>query len=338
MTSKQASQAGLNRQAGLKSALHPRNQHRQPYDFDVLTKASPELAPFVLLSRQGRQTVDFSDPRAVKQLNGALLKHHYAIEHWDLPEGYLCPPIPGRADYIHHLADLLARVNGGEVPRGRGVQGLDIGVGANCIYPIIGSREYGWRFVGVDIDKVAVEAASLILSANSGLKKLVRCRLQAQPGSIFAGVVKPDEQFDFVVCNPPFHRSEQEAQAGSRKKVRNLSVSRGRAALPRPDNQTTATLNFGGQRHELCCEGGERAFIGRMIEQSAAVASQCLWFSSLVSKHEHLAELYRDLKRAGVAQSVTVKMAQGQKISRFIAWTYQDPAQQAAWRERRWRS
>ncbi len=330
MTSNQASQVGL------KSGLHPRNKHRQPYDFDALVTASPELAPFVVLSRQGRQTVDFSDPRAVKQLNRALLTHHYEVEHWDIPAGYLCPPIPGRADYIHRLADLLAEANGGDVPRGRGVQGLDIGVGANCVYPIIGSREYGWRFVGTDIDKVAIESASLIAASNRHLKKLVRCRLQSQTDAMFAGVVKPGEQFDFVVCNPPFHCTAQEAQAGSRQKVRNLRAAQGNAGPARADNATATALNFGGQRHELWCEGGERVFVGRMIEQSAAFANQCLWFSALVSKQENLAALYRDLKRAGVTRSVTVKMAQGQKISRFIAWTYQDQAQQSAWREARW--
>jgi 23S rRNA (adenine1618-N6)-methyltransferase len=43
------------------------------------------------------------------------------------------PSIPGRADYIHYIADLLAESNNGIIPRSWD-QGLDIGIGANCIY------------------------------------------------------------------------------------------------------------------------------------------------------------------------------------------------------------
>ena len=116
-----------------KSGLHPRNRHRSRYDFPALIASCPALAPFVKPNAWGDVSVDFADPAAVKMLNRALLQHFYGIEHWDIPADYLCPPIPGRADYLHHLADLLATSNGGEIPRGKGVAILDVGVGANCI-------------------------------------------------------------------------------------------------------------------------------------------------------------------------------------------------------------
>jgi 23S rRNA A1618 N6-methylase RlmF len=49
---------------------------------------------------------------------------------------YLCPPFLEETDYIHYIADLLASSNNGIIPK-HAVQGLDIGVGANCIYPIM---------------------------------------------------------------------------------------------------------------------------------------------------------------------------------------------------------
>jgi 23S rRNA A1618 N6-methylase RlmF len=52
---------------------------------------------------------------------------------------------PGRLDYIHYIADLLQKQQRYH-PKGHTVQGLDIGIGANCIYPIIGNAEYGWSF------------------------------------------------------------------------------------------------------------------------------------------------------------------------------------------------
>ncbi len=67
-------------------------------------------------------------------LNKALLAAHYDIEYWDIPDTYLCPPIPGRADYVHRVAELLdVEVKGKYVHHK--VRALDVGVGANCIYP-----------------------------------------------------------------------------------------------------------------------------------------------------------------------------------------------------------
>ncbi|RTY85461.1 DUF890 domain-containing protein, partial [Staphylococcus aureus] len=91
-----------------KSELHVRNLHRSRYDFPQLIKTCPELAPFVRLNPYNDLSIDFSDPQAVKMLNKALLKHFYGIQYWDIPQDFLCPPIPGRADYIHYLADLLS--------------------------------------------------------------------------------------------------------------------------------------------------------------------------------------------------------------------------------------
>ncbi|WP_250894715.1 RlmF-related methyltransferase, partial [Aeromonas dhakensis] len=192
---------------------------------------------------------DFADPAAVKALNKALLALHYGIQHWDLPAGYLCPPIPGRVDYLHRVADLLAE-SAGKVPIGKGVRVLDVGVGANCIYPLLGAREYGWRFVGSDIDPVSVKAASLLANSN-GLGSQIECRLQGRAGDIFQGIVAPRERFALTLCNPPFHASLAEASKGTERKLRNL----GKEVKDKP------VLNFGGQKAELWCEGGEAAFL-----------------------------------------------------------------------------
>jgi hypothetical protein len=109
----------------------------------------------VARNRYGTESIDFANPAAVKALNQALLKKFYDIAHWDIPPGYLCPPIPGRADYIHHVADLLAGEHEVAIPRGPSVAVLDIGIGANCVYPIVGCHDYGWQFVGTDIDVFA---------------------------------------------------------------------------------------------------------------------------------------------------------------------------------------
>ncbi|MCJ2369239.1 23S rRNA (adenine(1618)-N(6))-methyltransferase RlmF [Aeromonas dhakensis] len=302
-----------------KSGLHPRNRHQAPYDFAALCLRTPELQPFVFVNPYGASTIDFADPAAVKALNKALLALHYGIQHWDLPAGYLCPPIPGRVDYLHRVADLLAE-SAGKVPTGKGVRVLDIGVGANCIYPLLGAREYGWRFIGSDIDPVSVKAASLLANSN-GLGNQIECRLQGRAGDIFQGIVAPRERFALTLCNPPFHASLAEASKGTERKLRNL----GKEVKDKP------VLNFGGQKAELWCEGGEAAFLAAMINQSRAFAEQCLWFSSLVSKKENLPAAKKALTRVGARQVRVLEMAQGNKVSRVLAWTFFDEAGCREW-------
>lgn len=311
------------------AGLHPRNRHRGRYDFAALTAASPALSMFVTTAQGREASIDFGDPAAVRALNQALLKSQYGIAHWDLPDGYLCPPIPGRADYLHGLADLLATSNAGAIPYGASIRALDIGTGANLIYPLLGHREYGWRFVGTDIDITALRAAEAIADAN-GLRKAIELRHQPDPQRVFAGLLRDDERFDLTLCNPPFHASAEDAARGSERKWRNLGKA---PTSPRAD----ARLNFGGQSTELWCSGGEAAFVRRMIRESAQIADRVYWFSTLIAKSEHLADVRKQLQQANAQDLREVRMAQGQKQSRFVAWTFLDAAQREAWRAARWR-
>lgn len=316
------------RPGGQKTQLHPRNRHRARYDFPALVAALPALEPFVGPNAWGDVSLDFADPQAVKMLNRALLKHHYGIEHWDIPAHYLCPPIPGRADYLHYLADLLAQDNQGDIPGGQHVAVLDIGVGANCIYPIIGHCEYGWRFTGTETDPVALGSAKSIVAMNPLLSRHVRLRRQHNADAMFNGMIGATARFDATLCNPPFHASAQEAQAATRRKLTNLGKS-APTAIP--------VQNFGGQANELWCEGGELRFVGAMVAQSVAYGKNCLWFTSLISKHTTLPALYQAIEQAGAEDVRTVEMAQGQKVSRFVAWTFLNEGRRARWAEERWR-
>ena len=130
----------------VKEKLHPRNRFRAGYNFRRLMTRHAALVAFVGPNAYGDLSIDFANPDAVRALNQALLKDAYGLDTWDVPAGYLCPPIPGRSDYLHYLADLLAGGSRLEASRRRTVTVLDIGVGANCIYPLIGAREYRLAF------------------------------------------------------------------------------------------------------------------------------------------------------------------------------------------------
>ena len=319
------------RPSSTQTGLHPRNRHQGRYDFAALTAASPALSSFLVNTPGGEASIDFSSPAAVRALNRALLKTQYGIAHWDLPEGYLCPPIPGRADYLHGLADLLAAApadgtHAEVIPRGSSVRVLDIGTGANLIYPLLGHREYGWRFVGTDIDIAALRAAEAIADAN-GLRKMIELRHQPDPARIFDGLLRDDEVFDLTLCNPPFHASTADAARGNERKRRNLGQ--------RDAAGTEARLNFGGQSTELSCAGGEAGFVRRMIRESADIPTRACWFSTLIAKSEHLADMRKQLQQVAAQDVRVVAMAQGNKQSRFVAWSFLDAAQREAWRASR---
>ncbi|NWB89654.1 23S rRNA (adenine(1618)-N(6))-methyltransferase RlmF [Pseudomonas agarici] len=310
-----------------KASLHPRNRHQGRYDFPQLIKGCPELGKFVILNPHGKQSIDFADPAAVRVFNRALLKAFYGIQHWDIPTDFLCPPVPGRADYVHFLADLLAESNEGNIPRGAAVSVLDIGVGANCIYPLIGHSDYRWQFLGSDIDTTALAAAKAVVQSN-GLNKAISLRQQGNPKHILSGLLESTERFELTMCNPPFHASLDEARSGSRRKWRALGKADPKRKLP--------VLNFGGQSAELWCEGGEARFVTQLISESPPLANQVLWFSTLVSKASNLPAIDVALKKVGAVESKVVEMSQGQKQSRFIAWTFHNKAQQQAWARQHW--
>ena len=282
--------------------MHPRNRHQDCYDLKALTKATPELSAFVKINEHGIETINFSDVIAVKTLNKALLKTQYGIEHWDIPDEFLCPPVPGRADYIHTAADLFKDF--------KNLRVLDICNGANCIYPLIGVKEYEWSFVGSDVNIKALKNAQEIID-NNKLNEKIELRLQKEDKKIFTNIIHTSDKFDLTMCNPPFHESREEALSGTLRKWKNL----GKKNLGKK-------LNFGGQDQELWFPGGEKAFISQMIVEGRYFKNQVKIFSVLVSKEKNLPPLHNLLKSHG-ARGHVLEMGQGNKKSRLLYWSYQ---------------
>ncbi|APW65850.1 23S rRNA (adenine(1618)-N(6))-methyltransferase [Poseidonibacter parvus] len=304
-----------------KKGLHPRNPHNKRYDFPKLIKSLPKLGDYVFENKYDELSIDFANADAVLVLNKALLAHFYNIKSWSIPSGYLCPPIPGRADYLHYIADLLAQYNDNEIPKGSNIKGLDIGIGANCIYPIIGNSVYDWSFVGSDIEKESIDSSENIINSNASLKGNIECRLQLNHDSIFTGVIKEDDRFDFTLCNPPFHKSQKDAEIGSKRKVQNLTKK----------VVEKASLNFGGKNNELWCKGGEVAFVKAMIKQSKKYSKNCFWFTTIVSKKDNLPFIYDELDKIKPEEYDTIEMQHGQKISRIVIWTFLSKQEQENW-------
>ena len=304
-----------------KSKLHPRNKNRNLYNLESLIQCKPSLANYIKPNKAGNPSIDFSNPEAVKILNKALLHHYYGVEYWEFPDANLCPPIPGRVDYLHYIADLLRVNNSGEISKNN-ITCLDIGMGASCIYPILGVTEYDWNFIGSDIAEKSIANAKNIIASNPQLKGKIECRLQNNPTQIFKGIIATNEKIDVTISNPPFHASKEDALKGTRRKIKNLSGKKEK----NPD------LNFAGISNELIYKGGEFAFIGNMIKESMMFQNNCLWFTTLVSKESNLKGIYKLLDKAKVAEFKTIKMGTGNKISRIVAWTFLSTEAQNQWR------
>lgn len=289
-----------------KIELHPKNKHRGQYDFERLVECYPELSKYLKQTAYSNTSIDFFNPNAVKALNKSILKCYYNINFWDIPPNYLCPPIPGRADYIHYAADLIAGADQSKVSC------LDLGVGASCVYPIIGNAEYGWSFIGSDIDQQALASSQKIIEKNASLNGKVELRLQLNNTQLLKGVIKKNESIDLVICNPPFHASAAEAKKAATKKLRNLSKKK----------VETPLLNFGGQQNELWCPGGEFQLVKNLIHESSQFSENCKWFTSLISKSQHLKPLLAELEKVNPTKVKIIAMQTGNKISRILSWSF----------------
>ena len=309
-----------------KSRLHNRNKNKERYDLNALLVSNPELADYVKPNNIGEDSIDFTDPIAVKLLNKALLNHYYGIKNWDFPDIYICPPVPDRADYIHHVADLLCENNFGTIPTGFKVTCFDIGVGASCIYPIIGVTEYGWYFIGSDINPYSIVSAQNIVNSNPSLAGKIELRFQEERKDVIYGVIDKEEQIDICICNPPFHASPEESEKSSRRNVNILSSKK----------VESPTLNLEGISDELICEGGEYKFILNIIKESRNYLKNFLWFSTLVTKNSNVKSIFEKLKQSGAKSIRTIPMGTGNKSSQIVAWTYLTKEEQADWRKERW--
>jgi|TARA_B110000285_G_scaffold52492_1_gene59729 23S rRNA (adenine1618-N6)-methyltransferase len=285
-----------------KPGLHPRNKHKNGYNFDVLTKHNNNIASLTTKNDYGTVTIDFSDPKAVKELNVTLLEVHYGIKNWNFPDENLCPPIPGRVDYIHYVSDLLAESSITDK-----ITILDIGTGATCIYPLLGAKEYDWNFVATDIDLDSLHIAQDIITDNNFDAKII-LRQQFDEANILKGIIEKGDSFSAVICNPPFYKSETEAKGANVRKSRNLG--------------TNAVRNFAGNNNELWYPGGEKAFLHNYLYQSSLYKDTSVWFTSLVSKKETIKSLQKSGEKLKVKEMKVIPMHQGNKVTRIVAWRF----------------
>ncbi|MGB6268613.1 MAG: 23S rRNA (adenine(1618)-N(6))-methyltransferase RlmF [Olleya sp.] len=294
--------------------MHKNNKHTDDYNFDQLATAYPNLEPHIFTNATNKKTIDFANPKAVKALNAALLKEHYNINYWEFQDHFLCPPIPGRVDYIHLVADLLERSKLTE-----NITVMDIGTGANCIYPLLGTSEYGWDFIGVDSNEEAITTAQNIVDQNH-LQDKIKLRQQRDATHVLEGVLNEKDKVTVTMCNPPFFKNEADALAATKRKLKGLG---------KPTDEMVR--NFAGQAHELWYKGGEKAFLHTYLYESSLQKTQSFWYTSLVSNKDNIKTINQSLKKLGATAVLTIGMNIGNKKSRIVAWTFLSEEQKQNW-------
>ncbi len=278
--------------------FHKNNKHNKGYDFDFLVNKNQNLKIFITKKFE-KTTINFSDPKAVKELNKSLLKAYYGINYWEFPDDNLYPPVPSRVDYLHYLSDMI-------MPNKK-IKVLDIGTGASLIYPLLGVSAFDWNFVATDIDKQSLKSAKKIITKNK-LSDKIELRFQEDKLHILEGIIQKNDSFTFTMCNPPFYKNILEAKQSNEQKNKNLDLKNKR--------------NFSGKINELCYEGGEKAFIHTYLYESSKFPKSSQWFTCLVSKKENVKSLQTSAKKLNVAQFKIIPMQQGNKITRVVCWSF----------------
>ena len=163
--------------------LHELNPYNQrTVDFVKLASKYPETFG-KFFAKNGSQSFDWQDASALRCLTETLLNDDFGLDVV-LHPSRLCPKLPNRLNYLCWLHDLFEHVNST-----KRIHVLDIGVGANAVYPLLGNKLFGWRFTGTDIDADSIAWASknvLKTKIESNEVKLLHVEVCTPAQKIFA--------------------------------------------------------------------------------------------------------------------------------------------------------
>ncbi|KAF4692975.1 hypothetical protein FOZ60_012204 [Perkinsus olseni] len=229
--------------------MHPRNRHIKPVDYKELSikTGCEELAQYVYHNRFGGYSINYNNRNAVKCLTKCILLHLYNIKGWTVPDGCLIPPVPTRENYVHHLADLIhpqQQQSSSKCYRDTSVKGIDVGIGGNGIYSLLGSALYGWQMIGTEVSQESIDNVQSIIDNNKDIVNIT-IKKQEDKMKIFEGCIDLEDTYTFSMCNPPFYEND--------------------------DNNKDAMMNrnpykdYGGSTVEMRCQGGELGFLTRSI-------------------------------------------------------------------------
>ncbi|KAK4171446.1 hypothetical protein QBC36DRAFT_295351 [Triangularia setosa] len=284
------------------SDAHFRYLYDEELDFKKLAEKDVDFA--AVLQEHGQ--LDFTDPKAVMQLTKTLLSLDFNLK-LELPDDRLCPPVPNRHNYIRWLKELMDTSS--YEPPGRPICGLDIGTGASCIYPLLGTTQRpSWSFVATDIDKKSLQYARKNVVMNDLEDRILL--LERQPEDPLIPLRDRDSKkvtrIDFTMMNPPFYESKDEMLYSAQSKARP------------PHSACT------GAPVEMVCDGGEVAHVSRMLKESLVLKEEVQWYTSMLGKATSVETLVGKLKANGIDNYAITEFIQGNKTRRWaLGWSFE---------------
>ena len=271
-----------------------------PPNFEELSNQFHEFKQYVYKTKSGNYSINWNDAKAVLTLNKCLLKKDFNVDYYDVPSNFLIPTIPSRLNYLLFLKKLLMIF---DLENTEQITVIDIGTGANIIYPLLGCSKYHWNFIASDTNTEAIENAKKIIK-NNNLENQIIIKHQNDPMKIFEGIIDANEynerDFVFSMCNPPFYDSETELKFENNKK----------------DNE----FNFS----EVYYKGGEFQFIMNIIQESEIFKKNIFIFTSLMGKKT----TFKKIKRIFTQNTEKFPffkhetLIQGNNVRWVVAWSY----------------
>ena len=161
----------------LNKYMHPRNIYKSKPDYKNLGELYSQFKQVLTYYPNGKAKIDFNNPYSLRMLTITLLRHDFHLEV-DLPLDRLIPALPQRLNYLHWIEDLVSLF---DYPKPTLINGIDIGTGPGCIFPLLGvSLNKNWRFVATEVDdysfKYAIENV-----ANNSFQKLINSESKMNP-------------------------------------------------------------------------------------------------------------------------------------------------------------
>ena len=269
-------------------------------DFLTLIKEFPELKKYILKQNEDNEEefqFDWSNNELSLLMDKSILNYYFNIKYYDIPKGFLIPPIPSRINYINLINSIITKlIKDIDI---KNIIGIDIGTGANIIYPILGYSIYKWKFICTEINKEAYNNAKLILQKNN-LENNINIIKQNNKDNIFISILNRENKYIFSMCNPPYYNYENEIKLEDKKR----------------DNE----YNF----DEIYYKNGEYGFFQRYFEESICYKNNVFLYTILIGKKINAENIYDKLSSYSDIIKIynMQKILTGNNVRYIIYWSF----------------
>ncbi|KAF6749362.1 S-adenosyl-L-methionine dependent methyltransferase, partial [Ephemerocybe angulata] len=324
--------------------MHPRNPYDKPIDFVALSCGYLPLKAFL---NPKTRMIDFQDARAQRALTKAILKTDFSLE-LEVPEDRLCPPVPNRLNYVLWVEDIVKAMcqglrlvkaspsSSGDIALDEaqlGVHGLDIGTGSSAIYPLLACvRNPSWSILATELDEQSFTYAERNIHTNDFSSRITLHRASSYLfGPLFAD---PSLRISFTMCNPPFYASVSEISASKAAKDedalstctggdREMVYAPSPTTLPaRPPPPAKRSEEYETAYAKAIREGGEIAFLARMVDESLYLGERGGWYTSMLGKMRSVPDVVGLIKLAGIDNYAITQFTQGQTRRWAVGWSF----------------